>query len=169
MTFENRKALGGFLRAMRARTKPQDVGLPFLAGRRVPGLRRAEVAELTGISTDYYTRMESGRAGEVSAGVLTALAAALRLSAPEAAYLRTLAISPGSQPVRDAVALDTDLRMLLETIRVPAYATDRRPHVLAANLPEQPDPNTSNVRGHGTRPRFVTAGVVEAARRGGDR
>ncbi|MEU8241134.1 helix-turn-helix transcriptional regulator [Actinoplanes missouriensis] len=135
MTFEHRKALGDFLRAMRARTKPEEVGLPSRTGRRVPGLRRAEVAELTGISTDYYIRMESGRAGEVSAHVLGALTAALRLSPPEAAYLRTLATSPGVPAGTGAIPLDMDLPLLLDTIQVPAYATNRRLDVLAANLP----------------------------------
>ncbi|MFB9836246.1 helix-turn-helix domain-containing protein, partial [Actinoallomurus acaciae] len=73
--------LGSFLRARRARLDPGDVELPSEGRRRVPGLRREEVAQLAGVSPDYYTRLEQGRQPTASPAVLDALARALRLSA----------------------------------------------------------------------------------------
>ncbi|MDR7277318.1 helix-turn-helix transcriptional regulator [Catenuloplanes atrovinosus] len=135
MSFERQESLGAFLRAMRARIGPDEAGLPHYPGRRrrVPGLRRAEVAELAGVSTDYYTRMEQGRAGEVSAEVLDALTRVLRLSPSEAEYLLTLA----RPPVRSIVTPEptTALRTILDAVRAPAYATNRRLDIVAANLP----------------------------------
>ena len=71
--------LSGFLRSRRARVTPQQVGLTAGAGRRVPGLRREEVALLAGLSADYYTRLERGRPINASDTVLDAVARALRL------------------------------------------------------------------------------------------
>jgi transcriptional regulator with XRE-family HTH domain len=72
-------ALGEYLRARRALLRPEDVGLPDLGRRRVPGLRREEVAMLAGISADYYLRLEQGRDHHPSAQVIDALARALQL------------------------------------------------------------------------------------------
>ncbi|RNL84199.1 helix-turn-helix transcriptional regulator [Halostreptopolyspora alba] len=86
-----------FLKARRAALSPEQVGLPSGGGRRrVRGLRREEVAQLAGVSVDYYTRIEQGRGGAVSAEVLDVLARALRMSEPERGYLHDLA----SQVVR---------------------------------------------------------------------
>ncbi|MFD6275147.1 helix-turn-helix transcriptional regulator [Streptomyces sp. NPDC060209] len=80
--------LSQFLRRCRARITPQSVGLPeHGAYRRVPGLRREEVAQLAGVSTDYYTRLEQGRDITPSDSVLTAIAEALRLDDAEGAHL----------------------------------------------------------------------------------
>ncbi|WP_406320048.1 helix-turn-helix domain-containing protein [Streptomyces sp. NBC_01637] len=80
--------LSEFLRRSRARITPESAGLPERgAYRRVPGLRREEVAQLAGVSTDYYTRLEQGRQISPSAGVLESVAAALRLDAAERAHL----------------------------------------------------------------------------------
>src|SRR4029079_16906013 len=72
-------SLGEFLRARRGRVRPDDVGIVDGDGRRVPGLRREELAGLAGLSADYYTRLEQGRDYRPSEKVLEALARALRL------------------------------------------------------------------------------------------
>jgi transcriptional regulator with XRE-family HTH domain len=87
----NRSELGEFLKARRAELSPSDVGLPEDGGtRRVAGLRREEVAELTSISVDYYTRLEQGHIAG-SAPVLGAVSRALRLNEYQRVYLRGLA------------------------------------------------------------------------------
>jgi transcriptional regulator with XRE-family HTH domain len=84
--------LGAFLRTRRAHLVPDRTGLSVGAGsRRVPGLRREEIAMLAGVSTDYYTRLEQGRQPSASDSVLDALARALQLSAEERKHLYTLA------------------------------------------------------------------------------
>jgi transcriptional regulator with XRE-family HTH domain len=87
----NASLLGSYLRARRAALSPSDVGLPADDRRRVQGLRRTEVAQLAGISTEYYVRLEQGREHVPSAQVIAALARALRLDADGAAYLRSVA------------------------------------------------------------------------------
>ncbi|MFD9218009.1 helix-turn-helix transcriptional regulator [Streptomyces sp. NPDC059544] len=82
--------LGEFLRARREALKPQDVGLPEHGRRRVPGLRREEVAMLAGVSSDYYMRLEQGREASPSAQVVEAVAAALRLDEEATEHLRRL-------------------------------------------------------------------------------
>jgi transcriptional regulator with XRE-family HTH domain len=72
-------ALGEFLRSRRGEVRPEEIGLPAGRARRVPGLRREEVALLAGVSVDYYVRLEQGRERSPSAQVLDALAEALRL------------------------------------------------------------------------------------------
>ncbi|WP_033322849.1 helix-turn-helix domain-containing protein [Actinomadura atramentaria] len=86
--------LGGFLRSRRARVRPADAGFADGGRRRTPGLRRAEVALLAGISVDYYVRLEQGRGPRPSAQVLTALGRALRLTADERDYLLRLGAPP---------------------------------------------------------------------------
>jgi len=84
--------LGDFLKSRRSRLSPQDVGLrSYGERRRVPGLRREELAQLAGVSIAYYTRLEQGVSRNASDGVLDALSRALRLDADEAAHLRDLA------------------------------------------------------------------------------
>ncbi|MDJ1134119.1 helix-turn-helix transcriptional regulator [Streptomyces iconiensis] len=84
--------IGSFLRTRRADLAPETLGLaPTLNRRRVPGLRREEVAQLAGISVDYYIRIEQGRAVGISEPVLDALARALRLTDDERTYLGNLA------------------------------------------------------------------------------
>jgi transcriptional regulator with XRE-family HTH domain len=89
--------LGAFLRSRRERLRPEDAGLPAGARRRTPGLRREEVAVLAHISTEYYVRLEQGRAPRPSGEVLAAIAGALRLTAAESDHLHVLA---GTAPVR---------------------------------------------------------------------
>ncbi|GAA3658046.1 helix-turn-helix domain-containing protein [Microbacterium marinilacus] len=89
--------LAAFLRSRRERLLPRDVGLPAGARRRTPGLRREEVAVLAHISTEYYVRLEQGRAPRPSSEVLAGIAGALLLTAAESEHLHVLA---GAAPIR---------------------------------------------------------------------
>ncbi|MCT9105874.1 helix-turn-helix domain-containing protein [Streptomyces mirabilis] len=134
---DRRAELSEFLRTRRARLKPEDVGLPdFGRHRRVPGLRREELAQLAGVSVAYYTRLEQGNGRNVSAEVLDAIARALRLTDAEHAHLTHLAKpkahkkkqSARPQQVRGA------LRQLLDSMDgIPAYVGGRRSDILAWN------------------------------------
>ncbi|MFH8446691.1 helix-turn-helix transcriptional regulator [Streptomyces sp. NPDC018026] len=93
----DRKELGAFLRSRRERLRPQGVGLPTGPRRRTPGLRREEVAVLAHISTEYYVRLEQGRAPRPSGEVLAGIADALRLTDAEAGHLHVLAGTPPSR------------------------------------------------------------------------
>ncbi|WP_217143318.1 helix-turn-helix transcriptional regulator [Streptomyces sp. AC627_RSS907] len=86
--------LGTFLRSRRERIRPADVGLPAGPRRRVPGLRREEVAQLAGASVDYYNELERGAGSQPSEQMIAALARALRLSGDERDYLYRLADRP---------------------------------------------------------------------------
>ncbi|OLZ74854.1 transcriptional regulator [Streptomyces sp. IMTB 2501] len=90
----NHAELAAFLKSRRDRVRPTDVGLPTGPRRRVPGLRREEVAQLAGLSADYYTELERGRGAQPSAQVLAALARALRLGGDERDHLFHLAERP---------------------------------------------------------------------------
>ncbi|MFB7514406.1 helix-turn-helix domain-containing protein [Streptomyces sp. NPDC056144] len=84
--------LGEFLRARRAAIGPAELGLPpGVTPRRVPGLRREELAVLAGVSVDYYARLEQGRVRTASEALCAKLSAVLRLDGDESARLRTLA------------------------------------------------------------------------------
>ncbi|WP_033346201.1 helix-turn-helix transcriptional regulator [Catenuloplanes japonicus] len=93
----DKQELAAFLRSRRARLSPRDVGLPAGPRRRISGLRREEVAVLAHISTEYYARLEQGRAPRPSADVLAGIAGALRLTGPETDHLHLLA---GTAPNR---------------------------------------------------------------------
>jgi transcriptional regulator with XRE-family HTH domain len=93
----DKQELGAFLRSRRDRLRPQDVGLIPGPRRRTPGLRREEVAVLAHISTEYYIRLEQGRAPRPSGEVLAGIAGALRLTSAESEHLHVLA---GSAPTR---------------------------------------------------------------------
>ncbi|MBS2535415.1 helix-turn-helix domain-containing protein [Catenulispora sp. NF23] len=94
----DKQELGAFLRSRRERLQPQDVGLPSGPRRRTPGLRREEVAVLAHISTEYYVRLEQGRAASRPSGeVLAGIAGALRLTDAESDHLHTLA---GTAPAK---------------------------------------------------------------------
>lgn len=90
--------LGAFLRSRRDRIRPADVGLPAGPRRRVPGLRRDEVAQLAGASVDYYNELERGAGSQPSEQMIAALARALRLTADERDYLYRLADRPVPAP-----------------------------------------------------------------------
>src|SRR4051812_33425935 len=85
------RALGDFLRTRRARLTPELAGIPSYGTRRVPGLRREELAQLAGVSATYYTRLEQGQSTNASPSVIDALARALRLDDDERAHLDDLA------------------------------------------------------------------------------
>ncbi|WP_210588716.1 helix-turn-helix transcriptional regulator [Streptomyces sp. GESEQ-35] len=129
--------LGAFLRSRRAALHPRQAGLPDDGSlRRVPGLRREELAQLAHVSVDYIVRLEQGRTRRVSRPVLDALAQALQLASDERAYLFTLAdlapATPARQPGRSQVA--PRLRQLLETMHdVPALVLSRGMDVVAWN------------------------------------
>jgi transcriptional regulator with XRE-family HTH domain len=129
-----------FLTTRRARLTPQQVGLPDYGSRRVPGLRREEVAVLAGVSVPYYTRLERGEMSGVSDGVLQALARALQLDDAESAHLFDLARAAqpalGRPPRRrtSKQAVRSDLQWLLATITdAPAFVRNSRMDVLLAN------------------------------------
>jgi transcriptional regulator with XRE-family HTH domain len=106
--------LGVFLRMRRERLSPEDAGLSAAGRRRVPGLRREEVAGLAGVSVDYYTELEQGAGAQPTEQVLTVLARTLQLSGDERSYLYRLAGRPlPVAPVRPAAGrADVDPGML---------------------------------------------------------
>ncbi|GAA2446852.1 helix-turn-helix transcriptional regulator [Streptomyces glaucus] len=134
---DRRAELSEFLRTRRARLKPEDVGLPdYGRHRRVPGLRREELARLAGVSVAYYTRLEQGNGRNVSAEVLDSIARALRLSDAEHAHLVHLAKPKQhrKKPAARTQQVRPALRHLLDSIDgVPAYVTGRRSDILAWN------------------------------------
>ncbi|MEU6089239.1 helix-turn-helix transcriptional regulator [Streptomyces sp. NPDC047085] len=127
--------LGDFLRSRRARIRPEEVGLPSHGRRRVPGLRREEVAQLAGVSVDYYIRLEQGRGPSVSDAVLDAIARVLRLDETEHTYLRTVARPRGRRERRPATPrVRQGVQLLLDSMeRTPAFVLGRRMDVLAWN------------------------------------
>jgi transcriptional regulator with XRE-family HTH domain len=125
--------LGDFLRAQRGRVNPQEVGLPAAPGRRVAGLRREEVAVLSGVSADYYARLEQGRERTPSAQVVDAICQALRLTPDARAHAFRLAkLSPSSARTGETVSPE-----LLQTMdafpHAIAYVTNPALRVLVAN------------------------------------
>ncbi|MFE6285949.1 helix-turn-helix transcriptional regulator [Streptomyces sp. NPDC057877] len=128
--------LGDFLRSRRARIQPEEVGLPSYGRRRVPGLRREEVAQLAGVSVDYYIRLEQGRGPSVSDAVLDAVARVLRLDAAEHEYLRVVARPPRRTADPDPAFpwVRPAVQLLLDGMdRNPAYVLDHRMNALAWN------------------------------------
>lgn len=128
--------LGEFLRTRRAMLRPENTGMA--AGsplRRVPGLRREELAQLAGISVDYYVRLEQGRTRNVSDSVLNAVADALRLNGDERKYLHNLAHPAPRRrsPSRPQQVRPGLLRLLDALHEVPAFVFGRRMDVLAWN------------------------------------
>ena len=106
---DRRSELSEFLRSRRARLRPEDVGLPSYGRRRVPGLRREELAQLAGVSYAYYARLEQGHGETMSAEVLDAVAGVLRLNEEERDHLIRLA-QPERQSTTQAVPPPQRLR-----------------------------------------------------------
>lgn len=125
--------LGEYLQARRHMTTPSQAGLATSADRRVPGLRREEVALLAGISTDYYTRLEQGRERHPSDQVRHAIARALQLDEDAAAHLYRLGLpAPAAQEARTVVS--DELLHLLDGLRdSPAFIVGPAQDILAAN------------------------------------
>ncbi len=127
-----------FLATRRARITPLQAGLPTLGHRRVPGLRREEVATLTGVSVEYYTRLERGNASGVSDSVLESLARALQLDEAERVHLYNLirATAPSVRAARKPTpsrVRPTVQRLLDRMSEVPAFIQNGRLDLLAAN------------------------------------
>lgn len=130
-----------FLASRRAKITPQQVGLPQVGARRVPGLRRGEVAALAGVSIEYYAKLERGLLAGASASVLDALARALQLDDAERAHLFHLAhaadgTSAGMRPRRWSVRKWTPrpaLSWVLGSIASPAIVRNGRMDLLACN------------------------------------
>jgi transcriptional regulator with XRE-family HTH domain len=135
---DTRSDIREFLTSRRAKITPDQVGLPAYGSRRVPGLRREEVAVLAGVSVPYYTRLERGDMNGVSASVLEALARALQLDEAERAHLFDLARAAGPavrkrrrsapQRVRPSVQ-----RIIDAMTGAPALVQNGRLDILAAN------------------------------------
>ncbi|MCU1480414.1 MAG: family transcriptional regulator [Subtercola sp.] len=135
---ETRSEIREFLSSRRARITPEQAGLPAYGGnRRVPGLRREEVAMLTGVSVDYYVRLERGNLAGASQSVLDALARTLRLDEAEREYLFDLARA--AAPVRTARPIPAPsvrpavLQILEAVSDAPAWVRNARHDILASN------------------------------------
>ena len=139
MSLDTKREIREFLTSRRARIAPQEAGLASYGSRRVPGLRREEVAVLAGISVPYYTRLERGNMTGVSDSVLDALARALRLDDAERAHLLDLAhaaqptVTPRRQrqpPQRVRPAIQHVLDAMTDAA---AHVTNERLDILASN------------------------------------
>jgi transcriptional regulator with XRE-family HTH domain len=131
----NRADVREFLISRRARISPDQAGLPVTGRRRVPGLRREEVAMLAGVSLDWYTRLEKGHISGVSHEVLHAVARILQLDDEERTYLFDLAhAARPAHRTRPAPPLPPNVQWLLDSMTLSAaMITDERHDVLATN------------------------------------
>jgi transcriptional regulator with XRE-family HTH domain len=130
----DKQQLGAFLRSRRERLQPEDVGLASGSRRRTPGLRREEVAVLAHISTEYYVRLEQGRAPRPSSGVLAAIAGALRLTDAESDHLHVLAGTAPSRTGRHRRDVRPSIVALLERLpQTAGFVTSAAFEVLAWN------------------------------------
>jgi hypothetical protein len=138
---DNRAEVREFLMSRRAKLTTQQAGLPNVGNRRVPGLRRSEVAALAGVSVEYYSKLERGALAGASATVLDAIARALQLDDAERAHLFHLAhaadgTSAGMRPRRGPAKRWTprpSLQWVLDTITAPAIVRNGRMDLLATN------------------------------------
>jgi transcriptional regulator with XRE-family HTH domain len=128
--------LGDFLRSRRDRLKPEDVDISSYGARRVPGLRREELAQLAGVSVTYYSRLEQGQSHQASPSVIDSLADALQLSDDERVYLHTLARPAKAKPrrlARPATARPSTRQLLDALGDLPAILIGTRTEVIAWN------------------------------------
>lgn len=134
---QDRAALAAFLRSSRDRLTPAQAGITAFPGdRRVPGLRREELAFLAGLSTDYYSRMEQGRQANISPEVLNAIARALRLDEVERTHLRDLAAPAPRRHSHPPTVQRPDpglLRLIGTLDHVPALLLGHRGDVAPSN------------------------------------
>jgi transcriptional regulator with XRE-family HTH domain len=121
-----RRLLGAFVRAHRERLTPAEAGLPVGGRRRTAGLRREEIAHLSGLSTTWITWIEQGRPVSMSAAALSRLAAALRLDAAGRTYLFTLAgrRDPAEAAAPSPAEPPIELTAAVAALSVPAYGLD---------------------------------------------
>jgi len=154
---DNQSEVRGFLATRRAKISPEQAGVPLYGTRRrVPGLRREEVAQLAGLSTDYYTRIEKGNLRSASESVLDAIARALRMNEAERAHLHDLARTArdGTRPVRrrtPARQVRPSVQHLLDAMtgaaatvvngRLDVLASNALARALQADALEGPSPN----------------------------
>ncbi|MFK0153210.1 helix-turn-helix transcriptional regulator [Streptomyces sp. NPDC090493] len=131
----NGTPLGDFLRARREALKPHDVGLPEHGRRRVPGLRREEVALLAGVSSDYYIRLEQGRENSPSPQVVDAVAHALKLDAESTDHLNRLCLAASQRPHnRGEAGVSAQLLQLMDGWdHTPAFVVGPALDIMAAN------------------------------------
>lgn len=126
--------LAGFLRTRRSRVAPSAVGIPADSRRRVEGLRREEVAHLSGVSVDYYVRLEQGRATQPSEQVLDALARVLGLDETERGHLHRLARQRRRRAKSPSGRVRPELLRVLDLVSgAPALIVDHRLDVVAGN------------------------------------
>jgi transcriptional regulator with XRE-family HTH domain len=134
-THRRRPELAAFLRTRRARVTPADVGMPPGLRRRTPGLRREEVAQLSGVGVTWYTWLEQGRPINASAQVLDAVARTLRLDSPEREHLYRLAEVPfDPDPERLTRTVDPEVQGIIDAVDpLPAVVYNSRYDILATN------------------------------------
>jgi transcriptional regulator with XRE-family HTH domain len=131
---QRRQALGEFIRSRRERTTPEMVGMPPTLRRRTPGLRREEVALLSGIGVTWYTWLEQGRQINVSTQVLGAISRVLRLDAAERAHLFALAELTDPQQATPVPQAGPAVRAVLDALEpVPAVIVGPRWEIVATN------------------------------------
>jgi transcriptional regulator with XRE-family HTH domain len=131
---QRRRALGEFIRSRRERTMPEMVGMPPRLRRRTPGLRREEVALLSGIGVTWYTWLEQGRPINVSTQVLGAISRVLRLDATERAHLFALAEFADPQQTPRPPEVGPAVQAVLDALEpVPATVVGPRWELLASN------------------------------------
>jgi len=129
-----RQELGDFLRSRRERIGPEQVGLALGGRRRTPGLRREEVAGLSGVGVTWYTWLEQGRDIRASEAVLNALARTLMLDQHERLHLFTLAGAPSIAVATDCNAIEPSVALMLERLGAyPGAVFNRRFDILAHN------------------------------------
>lgn len=140
MTSDNQGEVKEFLTSRRAKVRPEQVDLPGGPNRRVPGLRRGEVAMLAGVSIEYYSKLERGHLSGVSESVLDAVARALLLDDAERDHLFDLARAANASPLRQrrrstrATTIRPGLRFVLDGITGgPAFVRNGRLDILGAN------------------------------------
>ncbi|MGI5216693.1 helix-turn-helix transcriptional regulator [Nocardia sp. CA-290969] len=162
----NRSDIRNFLISRRAKLTPAQVGLPTGGRRRVPGLRREEVAVLAGVSTEWYTRLEKGRVSGVSEDVLHAVARALRLSEDERTHLfdmaRAARAARRTPQHPESAELPPSVHWMLESMTMSAaFVRDRHLDIVAANTlcralyaPLFDSPTTAE-RGHANLVRYI--------------
>ncbi|MGJ0184413.1 helix-turn-helix transcriptional regulator [Corynebacterium glyciniphilum] len=135
---DSKSEISSFLMSRRAKLSPEEAGVPFYNGtRRVPGLRREEVAHLAGVSSDYYARLERGKISGASREVLEALARALQLDDDERDHLFNLVqITQHRSPRKrtpNRTTVRPDVQRVLDSIQTPAFVQNARLDRLASN------------------------------------